>query len=187
MGARHDAKIAEAELQSREGRALEAAIAWGQAARWAPHRAAQIEALSGLLRNAELALHQAVWEANQDGASWRMLGHYTDLSWQTLHRRYHTPPMRMRPEPGDAAWRKERAERRRSRQLEEAQRRVRRPRARRRQPTGSGKAAESRYGQAGSHGHEDRAALAVAMLRRIRAVQFNPGPNPAAAGPSGYV
>jgi hypothetical protein len=127
MGARHDAKVAEAELQSREGRALEAAIAWAQAARWAPHRAAQIEALSGLLRDAELALHQAVWEANQDGASWRMLGHYTDLSWQTLHRRYRPPPMRMRPDPEDAAWRKERAERRRGRPIQQ----LKAPRARR--------------------------------------------------------
>ena len=126
MGARYESKVRDAELQSQDGRALEAAIAWGQAARWAPHRAAQIEALSGLLRNAELALHQAVWEANQDGASWRMLGHYTDLSWQTLHRRYRRPPVRMRPEPEDAAWRKERAERSRRRPIRQSpSRRVR--------------------------------------------------------------
>jgi hypothetical protein len=129
MGARHLSQIAKAELQSREGRALEAAIAWGQAARYAPNRGAQIEALSGLLRNAELALHQAIWEANRDGVSWRILGHYTDLSWQTLHRRYRTPPIRMRPPP-DEEPRNERAERRRERRMAQA----RKP-SRRRRPT----------------------------------------------------
>ncbi len=98
-----------------EGLALEAALAWGQAARIAPHAAARIEALSGLLRNAEMALHQAVYEAHEDGASWRVIGHYTDMSWQTLHRRYRGRPMRMRPSPADQAWGREQERWRRGR------------------------------------------------------------------------
>lgn len=99
----------------REGKALEAALAWGQAAKVA-NRGEAIEALSALLRNAELALHQAIYEANQDGCSWRLLGRWTDMSWQTLHRRYRHPPIRMRHAArgkGDAQqreWRLRRAE-----------------------------------------------------------------------------
>ena len=115
MPARHKSAIAKAELHNAEGRAREAAVAYGQAARWAPHRAAEIEDLSAMVSAAELALHQAIWEAHEDGASWRMLGHYTNLSWQALHRRYRTPPARRRPVPADEAWRKEREERRRGR------------------------------------------------------------------------
>jgi hypothetical protein len=77
----------------RDGRALEAALAWGKAARFAPYRDAEIEFLSALLRNAELALHQAIYRANQDGCSWRLLGRWTDMSWQTLHRRYRHRPL----------------------------------------------------------------------------------------------
>lgn len=117
MSARHDSQIAKAELHSAEGRAREAAVAYGQSARWAPHRAAEIEDLSAMVAAAELALHQAIWEAHEDGASWRMLGHYTHLSWQALHRRYRTPPARRRPVPEDEAWRNERAERSRGRKL----------------------------------------------------------------------
>lgn len=91
----------------REGKALEAALAWGQAAKVA-NRGEAIEALSALLRNAELALHQAIYEANQDGCSWRLLGRWTDMSWQTLHRRYRGRPARMRPPPEGDFWLRQR-------------------------------------------------------------------------------
>lgn len=91
------------ELES-EGRAIEAALVRGQAARLAPNRAALIESLCAMRRDAELALHQTLYEANQDGCSWRMLGHYTDMSWQTLHRRYRGQPLRMRPPPDRDTW-----------------------------------------------------------------------------------
>ena len=88
----------------REGRAIEAALARGQAARFAPHRAALIESLCAMRRDAELALHQAIYEANQDGCSWRLLAKFTDMSWQTLHRRYRGRPTRMRPPPEKNTW-----------------------------------------------------------------------------------
>lgn len=96
---RYLSEKAKAEALLAEGRALEAALAWGRAARAAPHRAARLELLCALRSSAELALHQAIYEANQDGCSWRMLGHYTDMSWQTLHRRYRGKPSRLAPPP----------------------------------------------------------------------------------------
>jgi hypothetical protein len=59
-------------------------------------------------RDAELALHQAIYEANQDGCSWRLLAKFTDMSWQTLHRRYRGRPTRMRPPPEDDFWLRQR-------------------------------------------------------------------------------
>ena len=88
----------------REGRAIEATLARGQAARLAPHRAALIESLTAMRSDAELALHQAIYEANQDGCSWRLLAKFTDMSWQTLHRRYRGRPTRMRPPPEKDTW-----------------------------------------------------------------------------------
>jgi hypothetical protein len=87
-----------------EGRAVEAALVRGQAARLAPHRAALIESLCAMRRDAELALHQAIYEANQDGCSWRLVAKFTDMSWQTLHRRYRGRPTRMRPPPEGDTW-----------------------------------------------------------------------------------
>jgi hypothetical protein len=87
-----------------EGRAIEATLARGQAARLAPHRAALIESLCAMRRDAELALHQAIYEANQDGCSWRLLAKFTDMSWQTLHRRYRGGPTMMRPPPEQDSW-----------------------------------------------------------------------------------
>lgn len=87
-----------------EGRAIEGALVRGQAARLAPHRAALIESLCALRHDAELALHQAIYEANQDGCSWRLLAKFTDMSWQTLHRRYRGRPTRMRPPPERDTW-----------------------------------------------------------------------------------
>lgn len=87
-----------------QGRAVEGALVRGQAARLAPHRAALIESLCAMQRDAELALHQAIYEANQDGCSWRLLAKYTDMSWQTLHRRYRGRPARMRPPPERDTW-----------------------------------------------------------------------------------
>jgi hypothetical protein len=91
-----------------EGRAIEAALVRGQAARLAPHRAALIESLCAMRRDAELALHQAIFEANQDGCSWRLLAKFTDMSWQTLHRRYRAHPARMRPPPEGDFWLRQR-------------------------------------------------------------------------------
>jgi hypothetical protein len=54
--------------------------------------------------DAELALHQAIYEANPDGCSWRLLAKFTDMSWQTLHRRYRGRPTRMRPPPDKDTW-----------------------------------------------------------------------------------
>ena len=72
-----------------------------------------IELLCALRSSAEFALHQAIYEAKEDGCSWRMLGHYTDMSWQTL-RRYRGKPLRMPPPMPEAA-REERRQRRRPR------------------------------------------------------------------------
>lgn len=80
-----------------EGRALEAAVAWGRAVKAAPNRATALELLCAMRSSVDLAFHQAIYEAREDGCSWRMLGHYTDMSWQTLHRRYRAKPVRMAP------------------------------------------------------------------------------------------
>ena len=111
---RYLSESAKAEALLAEGRALEAALAWGRAARAAPNRATNIELLCALRSSAEFALHQAIYEAKEDGCSWRMLGHYTDMSWQTLHRRYRGKPLRMPPPMPEAA-REERRQRRRPR------------------------------------------------------------------------
>ena len=95
------------------GRAIEATLARGQAARLAPHRAALIESLCAMRRDTELALHQAIYEANQDGCSWRLLAKFTDMSWQTLHRRYRGRPTRMRPPPEKDTWLRSRRQRER--------------------------------------------------------------------------
>lgn len=102
-----------ADALEHEGRAVEAALARGQAARLAPHRAALIESLCAMRRDAELALHQAIYEANQDGCSWRLLAKFTDMSWQTLHRRYRGRPTRMRPPPEKDTWLRSRRRRER--------------------------------------------------------------------------
>ena len=96
-----------------EGRAIEATLARGQAARLAPHRAALIESLCAMRRDTELALHQAIYEANQDGCSWRLLAKFTDMSWQTLHRRYRGRPTKMRPPPEKDTWLRSRRRRER--------------------------------------------------------------------------
>ncbi|NNN15933.1 MAG: hypothetical protein HKL82_08780 [Acidimicrobiaceae bacterium] len=59
-------KTAEAEDFKHDGLAIEAAVARGQAAGVALNAAAKIESLSTLLRDAELAFHQAIYEENQD-------------------------------------------------------------------------------------------------------------------------
>ena len=112
---RYLSESAKAEGLLAEGRAIEAALAWGRAARAAPHRAARLVLLCAMRSSAELALHQAIYEANQDGCSWRMLGHYTDMSWQTLHRRYRGKPLRPPPPPDPDVAREERRQRRRPR------------------------------------------------------------------------
>jgi hypothetical protein len=112
---RYLAESAKAQGLLAEGRALEAALAWGRAARAAPHRAAYLELLCAMRSSAELAIHQAIYEANQDGCSWRVLGRYTDMSWQTLHRRYRGIPLRLPPPPERDAVREERRQRRRPR------------------------------------------------------------------------
>jgi len=100
-------RMRSAEALERRGRAVEAALTWAQAARLAPHTAARVEALTGLRRAAELAMHQEIYRANHDdGCSWRMLAHHTDLSWQALHRRYQRPPMRFRPPDVEDPWRR---------------------------------------------------------------------------------
>ena len=86
------------------GRAIEATLARGQAARLAPHQAVLIESLRAMRRDAELAFHQAIYETNQNGRPWRLLAKFSDMSWQTLHRRYRGRPTRMRPSAEDDTW-----------------------------------------------------------------------------------
>ena len=99
MTPRHLSLSAQAEGLFAEGRALDAALAWGRAVNAAPNRATRLELLCAMRSSVELALHQAIYEAKEDGCSWRMLGHHTDMSWQTLHRRYRARPSRMPPPP----------------------------------------------------------------------------------------
>ena len=115
MTSRYLSASGKAEALLAEGRALEAALAWGVAARAAPHRAARLELLCAMRSSAELALHQAIYEAKADGCSWRTLGRYTDMSWQTLHRRYRSEPSRLPPPPQPDPVREERRQRRRPR------------------------------------------------------------------------
>ncbi|MDA8282839.1 MAG: hypothetical protein M0Z42_05970 [Actinomycetota bacterium] len=87
-----------------EGRAIEATLDRAQAARVAPYRAPLVESLCAMRRDGELALLQAIYEANQDGCSWRLLAKFTDMSWETLHRRYRGQPTRMRPPLEKDTW-----------------------------------------------------------------------------------
>ncbi len=68
------------------------------------HRTALIESLGAMRRDAELALHQAIYEGNQNGCSWRLLAKFTDIPRQTLHRRHWGRPTTMRPPAEDDTW-----------------------------------------------------------------------------------
>lgn len=90
----------------RRGDALAANVRWCLAAEAAPDSLAQVAALAAARRNAELALHQAVYAASRPPAGrrsavtvrWRTLAEVAGMPVQTLHRRYAARPSKLAPE-----------------------------------------------------------------------------------------
>jgi hypothetical protein len=58
----------------------------------------EVEALAAARRNAELAVHQAVYKAARSGrtlthgSTWRAMAEAAGMPFQTLYRRYRHPP-----------------------------------------------------------------------------------------------
>lgn len=88
-----------AETAARRGDALTAMVRAGLAAAATDDRLERIEALALARRQAEVALHQALYAANggRPRLPWRQLAGPTGLPWETLYRRYHTRPKKMPP------------------------------------------------------------------------------------------
>ena len=90
----------------RRGDALAANVRWCLAAEAAPDSLSQVAALASARRNAELALHQAVYAASRPPAGrrsavavrWRSLAEAAGMPVQTLHRRYAGRPSKLAPE-----------------------------------------------------------------------------------------
>ena len=88
-----------ADTAARRGDALTAMVRAGLAAAATDDRLKRIEALALARRQAEVALHQALYAANggRPRISWRQLARPTGLPWETLYRRYHKRPKKMPP------------------------------------------------------------------------------------------
>jgi hypothetical protein len=88
-----------AEIAARRGDAVSAMVRAGLAAAATSDRVERIEVLALARRQAEVALHQAVYAANggRPRLPWRQLAGPTGVPWETLYRRYHKRPKKMPP------------------------------------------------------------------------------------------
>jgi hypothetical protein len=86
-----------AEIAARRGDAISAMVRAGLAAAATSDRVERIEVLALAGRQAEVALHQAVYAANggRPRLPWRQLAGPTGVPWETLYRRYHKRPKKM--------------------------------------------------------------------------------------------
>jgi hypothetical protein len=90
----------------RRGDGLAANVRWSLAAEAAPDSLSRVAALAAARRNAELALHQAVYAASRPptghrsavAVRWRSLAEAAGMPVQTLHRRYAGRPSKLAPE-----------------------------------------------------------------------------------------
>ncbi|MGH9090068.1 MAG: hypothetical protein ACRDZR_01605 [Acidimicrobiales bacterium] len=98
MGA-YEVDRALASQLAQRGDAASAMVRAGLAAIAADDAVERIEALSFARRQADLALHQAVYAANggSQGLSWRALAGSAGMPWETLYRRYHRRPEKVPP------------------------------------------------------------------------------------------
>lgn len=87
----------------KRGDALAAVVRWGLAAHAAGTDIERVAAAGAVIRNAELALHQAVYKARTRDrrypVSWRALASASRVPAATLNRRYRRKPTRKAPEP----------------------------------------------------------------------------------------
>jgi hypothetical protein len=85
-------------LAEEAGEAVNAMVRWGVAAQATNDELEQLESIVAARRQAELALHQAVWGAvwaRPKRHPWREIAPLTGMPWQTLYRRYHSRPERL--------------------------------------------------------------------------------------------
>jgi hypothetical protein len=90
----------------RRGDGLAANVRWSLAAEAAPDSLSRVAALAAARRNAELALHQAVYAASRPptghrsavAVRWRSLAEAAGMPVQTLHRRYAGRPAKLGPD-----------------------------------------------------------------------------------------
>ncbi len=85
-------------LAEQAGEATNAMVRWGLAAQAASDVPERLQALAAARRQAELALHQAVWSAvwaRPHRHPWREIAPLVGIPWQTLYRRYRQPPERL--------------------------------------------------------------------------------------------
>lgn len=87
----------------KRGDALAAVVRWGLAAHAADTDMKRVAAIGAVIRDAELALHQAVHTARtrdpQYPPSWRALASAAGVPVATLNRRYRRKPPRPEPKP----------------------------------------------------------------------------------------
>lgn len=99
----HRVNVELAQEAEARGDALAATVRWCLAAEAAGGGLERVEAMAAARRSAELALHQAVYEAARAGrtttrgASWRALAEAAGMPFQTLYRRYRHAPERPAP------------------------------------------------------------------------------------------
>ncbi len=85
-------------LAEQAGEATNAMVRWGLAAQATSDVPERLQALAAARRQAELALHQAVWSAvwaRPHRHPWREIAPLVGIPWQTLYRRYRQPPERL--------------------------------------------------------------------------------------------
>lgn len=85
-------------LAEEAGEAVNAMVRWGLAAQATNDELELLEAVGAARRQAELALHQAVWGAvwaRSKRHPWREIAPMTRMPWQTLYRRYRHRPERL--------------------------------------------------------------------------------------------
>ncbi|MHB8289223.1 MAG: hypothetical protein ACYDEY_08310 [Acidimicrobiales bacterium] len=82
-------------LAEQAGEATNAMVRWGLAAQAASDALERLQALVAARRQAELAIHQAVWSplwARPGRHPWREIAPMVDIPWQRLYPRYRESP-----------------------------------------------------------------------------------------------
>lgn len=92
-----DREAATADRQARAGYAAASCVRWTLASQTAPDPLARVAALANAREQAEVALHQAIWDALGQRETWRSVAPAAGMPWQTLYRRYRQPPASCRP------------------------------------------------------------------------------------------
>lgn len=95
VSSRFGREAAVARRQAEAGHAAACTARWLLASQATPDVLRRVNALAHAREQAEIAFHQAIWQALDQRHTWREIAPATGMPWQTLYRRYRQFPATM--------------------------------------------------------------------------------------------